>query len=409
MPPKIPQTQPPAPPVEAEIEKLVYGGEGLARVDGQVLLTPFVLPGEQIRTPVRRVKPGLLRGLRPEILKSSPERIAPGCPYFGDCGGCHYQQAGYPFQLAAKKAILLETLQRMAGLQYEGEVKTVSAEPWGYRNRVQLHFADRQSGFHKAGSHELCPIDHCPISSPVLVEAIGKIAEAVKAPQWPRFLRSLELFTNETDLQIIVGDTEKPIAARFFEWCGTFLPNLAPSAIEYAAAGFTFQISRGSFFQVNRFLVDALVAEALGGLSGKHGLDLYAGVGLFTLPLKNRFERVTAVERSVPAHRDLEFNVARAGLSIETERSSAEDYLIALDEAPDLVIADPPRAGLGNDATEDLLRLRPEQLLLVSCDPATLSRDLKKLLVQYEVRRLALVDLFPQTYHFETIVHLQRK
>ena len=244
------------------------------------------------------------------------------------------------------------------------------------------------------------------------MEAIKKINGAVKSPQWPSFLRSLELFTNEEQIQLTILDTTRPVAARFFEWCDTFLPGLAPGAIEYKAAGDVFQISRGSFFQVNRFLVDALVKEVIGDSAGKHAVDLYAGVGLFSLALAKSFEHVDAVERGGPACRDLEVNahrnVDKSGLHVMTSRDSAEDFLRELTQAPDLIVADPPRAGLGREATAEILRILPAALTLVSCDPSTLSRDLKNLLTAYEIERLTLVDLFPHTYHFETVVHLRR-
>jgi 23S rRNA (uracil1939-C5)-methyltransferase len=233
------------------------------------------------------------------------------------------------------------------------------------------------------------------------------LSSAVKAPQWPRFLRSLELFSNERDLQITVGDATRPVAARFFEWCASFLPSLAPGAIDYEAAGFIFRISRGAFFQVNRFLVDALVEETLLDRSGSSAVDLYAGVGLFSLPLSRRFSEVRAVERGGAAFRDLEWN-SRSTPNLQAYKGSAEEFLRGLEQPPDLIVADPPRAGLGPEAVAELLRLKPPQLTIVSCDPATLSRDLKALLPTFEIERVTLIDLFPQTFHFETIVHLRR-
>lgn len=397
-----------APPVEVEIEKLVYGGEGLARLDGQVVLIPFVLPGERVAVTTQRVKNGLLRGSLLNILQPAPGRITPRCEYFADCGGCHYQHAEYALQLSQKEAILRETLQRLGGINYEREIAVISADPWYYRNRIQLHFEDRKMGFHKAGSHEICAIAHCEISSPALNDAISKLQTAIRQPQWPNFLRSLELFTNETQLQINILDSARPVAARFFEWCATLLPSLAPGAIEYAAAGHTFRISRGSFFQVNRFLTDALVEEVLREASGVQAADLYAGAGLFSLSLAQRFSRVEAVERSAPAYRDLEWNARQANAKIRPAKLSAEQFLATLTSAPEFIVADPPRAGLGREVTAQLLELKPSRLTIVSCDPSTLARDLQKLLASYRITRLALIDLFPQTFHFETVVHLER-
>lgn len=401
-------------PVEVEIEKLVYGGDGLARLNGQVLLVPFVLPGERVAVSVRRVNAGLLRGTLREVIKAAPQRTTPRCEYFADCGGCHYQHSQYSLQLEQKRRVLCETLQRLGGIAYEYGIAVLSAGPWYYRNRIQLHFSDRKMGFHRsgkggAGAHEVCSINHCEISSPALNAAIPKLQAALRQPQWPQFLRSLELFTNESQMQLTVVETMRPIARRFFEWCATFLDSLVEGPIEYPAAEHVFRISRGSFFQVNRFLVDALVAEVLQGRAGNYAIDLYAGVGLFSLPLAERFARVDAVESGGPAFRDLESNASRSGLAIRPVRGSAEEFLRTSTEPPDLVIADPPRAGLGVQTTAELLRLRPPQIVIVSCDPATLARDLRTILEAYTISRLTLVDLFPQTYHLETVAHLERK
>ncbi|HZS56675.1 MAG TPA: class I SAM-dependent RNA methyltransferase [Bryobacteraceae bacterium] len=394
---------------EVQIEKLVYGGEGLGRIDGQVVLTPFVLPDELISLRAERVKTGLLRGSEVKIVQPSPRRIPPHCEYFGICGGCHYQHAEYSYQLAQKQGILRETLRRLAGIDYQEEIPIMSGPPWQYRNRVQLHVADGHVGFHRAGSHELCAIDHCPISSPKLNESIAKLAWAVKQPQWPVFLRSLELFTNESEIQLNIVDSLRPVAARFFEWCGTFLPDLAEGALRYQAGGYSFRISRGSFFQVNRFLADQLVNEVIGEARGNRAVDLYAGVGLFSLPLVKRFSAVHAVERGGSAYRDLEANAAASGTELRTQKTSAEAFLAGIESTPDLIVADPPRAGLGKEATGHLLRITSPFLTLVSCDPATLARDIRKLLEEYRIERLTMVDLFPQTYHFEVVVHLTRK
>jgi 23S rRNA (uracil1939-C5)-methyltransferase len=395
-------------PVTIDIEKLVYQGDGLARLDGQVVLVPFVLPGEQVSVITKRVKNGLLRGYSPKALKPSPERETPRCEYFANCGGCHYQHAQYAFELEQKRAILCETLQRLGGITYENDIHVISGDPWYYRNRIQLHFTHESAGFRKAESHDLCAIAHCEISSPVLNEVIEKLQWAAKQPEWPAFLRSLEVFTNETEVQLNVLDSVRPIAARFFRWCGTFLPELPQGPIEYGAAGHVFRISRGSFFQVNRYLVDVLVEEVIAEKEGTRAVDLYAGVGLFSSALGRRFKAVDAVERSRPAHRDLEWNTKRSETTIRTFNASAEEFLRDLTDTPDLIVADPPRAGLGPDATSELLRVAAPKLTIVSCDPATLARDLHKLLPSYGIERLTLIDLFPRTYHFETVVHLEK-
>lgn len=399
----------PRPTATVEVEKLVYGGDGLARLDGQVVLTPFVLPGEQIEVITTRGKGGVLRGRSPRILQPSARRILPRCEYFANCGGCHYQHTDYPYQLEVKRGILYETLQRLGGISYDGEIGIISGDAWNYRNRIQLHSSERRLGFRKAESHDLCPVTHCEISSPALNEAVAKLNEAVKRKEWPAFLRTFELFTDEHQMQLSVVEATRPVAARFFAWCENLIPSLTADPLIYQVAEHPFRISRGSFFQVNRFLIEALMVEATAGAEGKSALDLYAGVGLFSLPLARCFAEVTGVERSAAAYRDLEWNASQASGNVRTVKMPAETYLRELTETPDLIVADPPRAGLGKEATDEILRLLPPQLTYVSCDVATLARDIRQLASAYTIHRLTLVDLFPQTYHFETVVHLRRK
>jgi len=220
-------------------------------------------------------------------------------------------------------------------------------------------------------------------------------------PRFPRFVHSLEIFTNEADVQINALETDRPVARSFYEWCGSTV------AIDYPTSCGTFRVSPRSFFQVNRFLIEPLVDAALYQAEGKSALDLYAGVGLFAVPLARRFEKVIAVESSVTAARDLEVNAARAEVRLETERARVEDFLRSFAETPEFVLADPPRAGLDKAVVAQLERLAPPRITLVSCDPATLARDVAGL-TSYRIERLTLVDLFPQTYHLETIAQLVR-
>lgn len=367
------------------IEKLVYGGEGLARLEGKVVLTPFVLPGEVARVEIERAKNDLWRGRLIEVLQPSPSRITPGCPYFQRCGGCQYQHLDYAFQLEQKRAILREALQRVGKIEFAGEIGVISGEPWQYRNRVQLHIEGGKVGYFGQGSRDLCAIDHCPIASPKLNETIGKIDA-------PQANTALELFTNETDVQVNVVDRVPRSALSALASLGVTTP------IEYGG----FRVSRNSFFQVNRFLIDQLVECAIADAKGEWAVDLYAGVGLFSVKLAERFAKVTAVESSPSGFRDLVHNFSQA-----TVNANVEDYLAGLNETPDFILADPPRAGLGKAAVRELARIRATRLTIVSCDPATLARDLQALLAgDYRIEKLTLVDLFPQTFHLETVVEL---
>ncbi|MGO9967771.1 MAG: class I SAM-dependent RNA methyltransferase [Bryobacteraceae bacterium] len=394
------------------MEKLVYGGDGLARLDGRVVLAPYVAAGERVRVEAERERRGLLEGRTVEIVQPAPERVAAECPYFGRCGGCHYQHLPYPVQLAAKRAILTEVIERVGKIAPPAEIGLLMSEPFGYRNRVQLHLDGSALGYREARSHRLCAIERCPVASPRLNRIVAALAEMAGDRRWPNFLETLEVFTDEERVQLNVLETARPVSRRFFEWCGERIPGLADGALDYQGR---FRVSRHSFFQVNRFLIDGLVETALGdgaadGMAGSAALDLYAGVGLFTLSLARRFERVVAVEAGGPAVRDLKFNAERAGISnVTAEQASVESYLTNLETAPDFVLLDPPRAGLGKTVVRRLLELAPPSLTIVSCDPSTLARDLAGLTAGgYTIDRMTLVDLFPQTYHLETVVRLSR-
>jgi 23S rRNA (uracil1939-C5)-methyltransferase len=384
------------------VDKWVYGGEGLARIEGRVVLVPHVLPGETVRIDFGKdVHASLV-----EVLTPAPERLAQGdppCPLFTICGGCHYQHAPYEYQVARKVEILREQLQRVGKIKFEGEIGVISGPPLGYRNRAQFHIAGGKIGYLAARSHELVPVEgECPVSSPRLNQALAEMRERLSDPRFPRFVQAIELFTNESDVQINVIESERAVARRFYEWTES------KQAIDYQTSFGTFRVSSKSFFQVNRFLVEKLVEAGLTGQAGDTALDLYAGVGLFAVSMARRFRSVTAVETGSSAAHDLEFNASRAGLAVKVEQARVEDYLERLQVTPEFVLADPPRAGLGKDVVAHLLRLAPPRITIVSCDPATLARDLAGL-AGYQIESMTMVDLFPQTFHLETIARLRRR
>ena len=374
------------------IEKLVYGGDGLARVAGRVVLIPYVLPGEMVRAVVDRVKSDVFRGSVTEVIQPSPERASPPCPYFFHCGGCHYQHANSPFQIEQKRSILREALRRVGKIEFAGDIAAIAGQPWEYRNRVQLHIENGAVGYFEHGSHSLCPIERCLIASPALNVAIDRLSKEA-----PPITATVELFTNETETQVNVLDRLPALVRPLFESLGT------TAAIEYDG----FRVSRGSFFQVNRFLMRDLVECATGGQQGDWAVDLYSGVGLFAARLGETFRKVTAVESNRSAFRDLEYNLQRRALPVTAVNATSEEYLATLAQPPDLILADPPRTGLGTDAVNQLSRIHAPRLTIVSCDPATLARDLNRLLAAgYRIAKMTLVDLFPQTFHIETVVHL---
>ncbi|MEP6715645.1 MAG: class I SAM-dependent RNA methyltransferase [Terriglobia bacterium] len=392
---------------ELRIEKLVYGGDGLSRVEGEVVFTPWVLPGEAVEAERSGSRKQAQRSHLVRVLEPSADRVEPACPYFTRCGGCHYQHASYPAQLELKRGILAETLRRVGKIELEPErIAIVPGEPYGYRNRVQFHFENGRVGFREANSRKLVAIEQCPISSPKINEIIVTLNKMVRDRRWPRFLHSLEVFTDERQVQWNVLETERPVAKHFFEWLLEEVPGTVLGGLEYVVNGDLFNVSGPAFFQVNRFLADRLPGIAIGDASGSTAWDLYAGVGLFSLPLARRFEKVTAVESGRSAAADLERNARRARLGIEVVQESTESFLTAAGAAPDFVLLDPPRAGLEKSVTARLLELHPKEIVIVACDPATLARDLAVLTGAYRIESITMVDLFPQTYHIEAVVKL---
>jgi 23S rRNA (uracil1939-C5)-methyltransferase len=259
-----------------------------------------------------------------------------------------------------------------------------------------------------AGSRRLVPTESCPINSPTLNRAHKALTEMARERRFPNFLDEIELFTNEKDIQMNVLSTDRRPARSFFDWCAETIEGFAPGdSIDYPSGGDLFQVPGRCFFQVNRFLTEKLAQVIASDASGGVALDLYAGVGLLTLPLARRFDRVIGVDSSARAVRSLQYNAERAGLTARVVHMDVEAFLPSFQEPADFLVADPPRAGLGRRVTEELIRIKPRRLVLVSCDPATLARDLRPLTDGgYEIRKITLVDLFPQTFHLETIVDL---
>ncbi|MCS7314502.1 MAG: class I SAM-dependent RNA methyltransferase [Bryobacteraceae bacterium] len=395
--------------LEVCIEKLVHGGLGLARHQGQVLLVGYALPGERVRVELRQRRSGFWQAGLVEVLEPASGRLTPPCPYYGRCGGCRLQHAEYALQLEIKRAILLETLRRIGRIEPPSAPEIVAGPCWEYRNRVQLHLRGRRLGFFEASSQRICVVEQCMIASPRINQVLLAVQELAAAGDLPPMPSTVEIFTDGERVQV---GLDLPPGTRIrsdvlLARLSNRAPGVSSEPLEYAAACEKFRVGRRSFFQVNRFLIAELLEHALRGAAGRRALDLYAGVGLFTLPMARRFAQVTAVESSGPAAEDLAFNTQRAGLPVEVRRADAAAFLASLTDAPDFVLADPPRAGLGPNVVRELLRLKPPGIRLVGCDPATLARDLALLVAGgYRLEHLTLLDLFPQTHHLEVVAAL---
>ena len=448
------------------IEKLIYGGDGLARLPaddhrrGKAVFVPFVLETEKVAAALIEEKAGFARARVEKIIEASPQRIEPRCPYFERCGGCHYQHTIYEHQLAVKAAILEENFRRLAKLERLPELQVHSSPPWEYRNRARLQVLTASEfvlGYYRHASKAVLPVEQCPISSPLVNRAIRAVWQLGRERRTAVAIREMAFFADADDAEMLVELSCTPDLnlAELERWAEELKARLsAQHSVESAttpsrqapqpelagvvafpvrperatpstnpvkplavvgAGGLayrtrlaTFRVSAGSFFQVNRFLVDSLVALVTGGLSGELALDLYAGVGLFSSALATSFRHIVAVESAPGSTEDLKGN---SPPNVRAVRSRVDEYLAGKGAKvrPDLVVVDPPRAGLGERVARALAKMDAPRLIYVSCDPATLARDLVQLCAGgYRVEQTHLVDLFPQTFHLESVLHLAR-
>lgn len=423
---------PSTPAQVVQIEKPVYRGNFLARVEGKTLFVPLALPGEQAR--VRIVDDKSKRGYAiaevEEIVSPAPERITPRCPHFGPCGGCQYQHADYSTQLAMKESVLRETLER-AGIVVPDEIALLSSGPWDYRNRIRVALDSAGNiGYRGRRSHAIVPIRECPISAPLLVRAALAVAELAK--QFAFRPSELALFCDVAEASLLTSFfVAAPMRMRFDEFAialkqrvpeltgaALILDNSAQprtlatwgtSSLTYSAAAADYRVDNGAFFQVNRWLIDGFVERVIADYRGALAWDLFAGVGLFARHLAARFAKVVAVESSPAATAALAANLAHT--SGDAVAMPTFDFLRrnTASARPDLIVVDPPRTGLGPEITSSLIEIAAPALVYVSCDPATLARDLRMLLAAgYEIGSITLADLFPQTFHLETVVHLRK-
>lgn len=403
------------------------------------MFIPFVLENERVEAVITEAKPGFARAKASRILEPSPYRVEAPCPYFAQCGGCHYQHSTYEHQLEIKAGILRENLRRIAKLELSSELKIHASSPWNYRNRTRVRLCTQPEfvlGYYKVGSHELLPVEHCPISSPLINRAILKVWELGHAGQLGEGIHEIEFFADADDARLLVELYCQGEPANVTERCAVSLRSalpeittvaafpigtasrsmqdqqagsiVGPGCLTYKTASAEYRVSAGSFFQTNRYLTDELVEIVRAGVSGRTAIDLYAGVGLFSVVLSREFERVIAVESSPQSYGDLVYN---APVNVKAVRSSVEQYLKnrAGSIRADVIIVDPPRGGLGDRVARDIGNINAPALTYVSCDPATLARDLVPLLAAgYYVDQTHLVDLFPQTFHLETVLRLVR-
>ena len=419
-------------PFEYSPVKLVYGGEALGFHAGHTVFAPRVLPGERAEVEEIRRQKGVIHARPLRILQPSPQRVEPFCPYFGRCGGCQYQHLPHADQISAKTEILRETLRRLGRVTWEQPIPVRSGPAWNYRNQAQLKGGKTPDGtpalgFFEGESNRLIPIDACPILSPRL----NALLAVLRGEPWIGALvnaREVELFADDRDEKVMLtlagnwneGEVETLAHKCLAELAGVVTVAVARDAglrvfgdphLIYRVGESEYRVSPTAFFQSARFLLPEFVTSVTGEASGAVALDLFAGVGLFTLALAQRFDQVLAVEAHPPAAADLAANARRVpGNRIRPFTATAFDYLRRCAQMePDLVVMDPPRAGVAVATLKLLLALRPKRLHYVSCSPPTLARDLAFLLQHdYILNSLEIFDFFPQTYHIETLARLSR-
>lgn len=399
---------------EIEFTNLAYGGDAMGRLpDGRAVFVPFVLSGEIARIRLVEQKRGFARGQLIELLHATPERIAPRCQHFGICGGCHYQHLPYESQLAAKVTILGEQLQRIGGLTSIHQLEPVpSPDAYNYRNHVQFHLApDGRLGYHRAQSAEVLPIQECHLPQPALNAF------------WPQMefeagagLERIGLRCGIEDEVQLILESEDPLLPEFsLEELDLTAVHLSPAGSTVLAGndglpmqvlGRIFQVSAASFFQTNTAVAGRMIEHVLDALVLQPGatlLDVYCGVGLFSAFLAPRCAELIGIESSPSAVVDFAANLDEFE-HVSIYEATAEQALPALDLHPQAILVDPPRAGLSPMVIDQLLRLAARQLVYISCDPATLARDLRRLTAGgYQVEHVRLFDMFPQTYHMETV------
>ncbi|MCJ7622048.1 MAG: class I SAM-dependent RNA methyltransferase, partial [Anaerolineaceae bacterium] len=374
---------------KVKVDSLVYGGNGMGRLpDGRAVFVPFVLPAEEVNLQIVDSRQRFARADLIEVLTPSSSRIKPRCQHYMVCGGCHYQHLEYQDQEKIKTQILFEQCERIAGIN-DPPIREMISSPrsWYYRNTVQFHLnRDGKLGYKAAGSNEIVTIKECHLPVKEIMD-IWALLEFQDSPN----LERVELVQGSGDdlLLVLRGDD---FSLPEFEL------DLPVSAVHLSATGQvilagndyvimevnerTFSVSAGSFFQVNNAMAGQLVDHVLENLSLSKDmtvLDVYCGVGLFSAFLAPFVKRCIGVEASPSACQDYAVNLDEFE-NVELFEGRAEKILPHIIVSPDIILVDPPRAGLDRKVLDAIVQLRPDTLVYISCDPATLARDMKRLL-----------------------------
>ena len=389
--------------IDVAIDRIVGDGKGIGFVDGKTVFVARTAPGDVVRARITRRQRTTLHGVPEAILTPSPLRIDPACPYYDRCGGCDLMHLDYDNQLATKVGIIADSLRRIARLDPVPPIPIrPSPREWGYRSRVEwaLDVPRGVVGYFAAGSREIVDVEHCPIATEGINALLTTLRDDVAAGIVPQQAREYRAVATET------GSALEPTGSR------------RSGIVQQALHGEVYRFSAECFFQANIPVTEVLLADLLAIADGARdapgiAIDLYCGVGLFTIPLARRFPRVVGVESFRPAAGFARENAAAAGLRKVRIVNAPVERWVTQDQSPlgrvALLVFDPPRTGAGAATISGILRLRPAHIAAVSCDPATFARDLRGLLDGgYALESIVAYDMFPQTHHVEILAHLRQ-
>lgn len=396
---------------EVKIEKLIYGGYGLGRHRGKVIFVPFSAPGDRLLVKAVEEKKTFTRAVIVKLLEPGPGRVEPGCQYFSSCGGCQWQHLEYARQVDAKRSILEEIFHhRFPGTKDLLIGMKACTRDYGYRSRARLQVTGSgptaKIGFFRFQSHDVQDIHFCPLLQPTLNTALASIRNSEKARAAASGACRLEI--------ACVEESESWSSARVPAHSDNLQNQDAP-VLQRRVGEYRYTVSPAAFFQANDFMLTELVQTVMqvaNPASRRSALDLFCGVGLFTLPLARRFETVLGIDSSRLACDLARSNATAAGLqNIQITCEGVEGWMEpsrpGSSRSFDLIVLDPPRAGAGPEVMNRIRECAPEIILYVSCDPQTLVRDLASIPAsEYRIDYIQGLDLFPQTYHFETVVRL---
>jgi 23S rRNA (uracil1939-C5)-methyltransferase len=398
--------------LEIKLEKLTYGGDAMGRLpDGRAVFVPFGLPGERVRIRLVQEKKNFARGELLEVLEPSTDRISAKCVHFGECGGCHYQNLPYEAQLEEKTEILRDQLQRIGKIENPPVQSMVGCpNPWNYRNHVQFHLtSDGNLGFVGADGHTIIPISECHLPNETIDSFWPQLAFEADAP-----FERVSLRTGANDDLILILESDELEAPEMELEAGISVVHLTEEdALVMAGEDHIamqvlerlFIVSAGSFFQVNTVMAEKMVSHLLDKLPlpATTILDVYCGVGLFSAFLAPKCERLIGIEASPSACEDFVANLDEFD-HVEMYEGAAGDVISHLEVEQAIVLVDPPRSGVEVAALDGIRELAPQFIAYISCDPATLARDAARLITSgYRLAEVTPFDMFPQTYHIESI------